>query len=362
MLNFRAEDWQRIQRDNQAWWDGELDRALVYLALPDPRAPRRLSFLSNYPDTMPVDRLVDIVAEYLRPVKYYGDAFPWFWVNYGPGIAAGFLGAKVNSVIEPSETVWFTPRQQQAIQDIHLAYDGDNPYWRRIQAVTAALVERFGDMLAVSHTDLGGNLDILASFRDTQNLLLDVIDCPEEVERLVGEITPLWLRYYDELDAIIRPATRGTSSWAPIWSPGKTYMLQCDFSYMISPAMFARFVLPDLEACCAHLDHGFYHLDGKGQIPHLDMLLSLERLRGIQWIPGDGQPSPDHWLELLQRIRAGGKLCQVFVSAEGARRIVRELGGKGFLLVVDAWEGAYDRPESVTGFLETLAAEDRSRR
>ncbi len=26
----------------------------------------------------------------------------------------------------------------------------------------------------------------------------------------------------------------------------------------------------------------FYHLGGKGQILHLDMLLSLERLRGIQ--------------------------------------------------------------------------------
>ena len=57
---------------------------------------------------------------------------------------------------------------------------------------------------------------------------------------------------------------------------------------MISPAMFERFVMPDLVACCDHLDHGFYHLDGKGEIPHLDLLLSIPRLRGIQWIPGDG--------------------------------------------------------------------------
>jgi hypothetical protein len=109
-------------------------------------------------------------------------------------------------------------------------------------------------------------------------------------------------------------------------------MLQSDFAYMISPRMFKRFVLPDLVACCDVLDYGFYHLDGKGQIPHLDHLLSIERLRGIQWQPGDGQPMADGWLELLKRIRDGGKLCQIYVTREGALTVQKELGGKGFLM------------------------------
>ena len=90
--------------------------------------------------------------------------------------------------------------------------------------------------------------------------------------------------------------------------------------------------MPDLVTCCEHLEHGFYHLDGKGEIPHLNHLLSIERLRGIQWIPGDGQPPPEDWLPLLQRIRAGGKLCQVFTSPEGARKIVRDWAGRAFCL------------------------------
>ena len=282
MLKFSLEDWDRIQRDNKAWWAGKLPRPLVYLAMPDPRAPRPLSYMSNYPLEMPAEQVVEQYAAYLETVRFFGDAFPWLWVNFGPGIAAGFLGANVNSVTEPSETVWFTPREPVEIGDLRLAYDPENVYWKRVKELTTCLVGRFGDMLAVSHTDLGGNLDILASLRDTHGLLLDVLDYPEDVERLVGEVTRLWIRYYDELDAIIRPATRGTSSWAPIWSPGKTYMLQCDFSYMISPAMFERFVMPDLAACCDFLDHAFYHLDGKGEIPHLDMLLGLQRLRGIR--------------------------------------------------------------------------------
>jgi 5-methyltetrahydrofolate--homocysteine methyltransferase len=122
--------------------------------------------------------------------------------------------------------------------------------------------------------------------------------------------------------------------------------------------MFERFVLPDLAACCEALDHGFYHLDGKGQIVHLDMLLSLERLRGIQWVPGDGAPPPEEWLWLLKRIRDGGKLCQLSVTPEGARTIVRELGGRGFAFHIGY---LMDRDEA-QDLLRVLAAEDAGRR
>ena len=88
----------------------------------------------------------------------------------------------------------------------------------------------------------------------------------------------------------------------------------------------------------------------KGELPHLDMMLSIERLRGIQWIPGDGQSPPQEWLPLLKRIRDGGKLCQLFVSAEGARTIVRELGGKGFAFyILDALDS-----ETAKAFMDEI--------
>jgi 5-methyltetrahydrofolate--homocysteine methyltransferase len=361
-IKFTEEDWARIERDTMAWWEGELDRPLVYLTSTDPVSARwPYSYLTNFPLDMPAEKIVDLYEPFLAATHYYADAFPWWWINLGPGIAAGFLGSQVGSVSEPSETVWFSPAKPVPIQDLRFEYDPDNIWWKRVKALTSAFVERYGDMLQVSHTDLGGNLDILASFRDTQGLLFDVLDAPEEVDRLVAEITALWLRYYDELDDMIRPKCRGTSSWAPIWTTGKTYMLQSDFCYMISPEMFERFVLPDLTACCDHLTHGFYHLDGKGEIPHLDMLLSIQRLRGIQWIPGDGQPTPDQWLPLLQRIRQGGKLCQVFVTPEGALHIAKNLGGKGFLLVIQDYSNRFQNPEVVEAFLKELDQADKSR-
>src|SRR5512145_563062 len=99
---------------------------------------------------------------------------------------------------------------------------------------------------------------------------------------------------------------------------------------MISPIMFEGYVLPDLAACCEIMEHPFYHLDGKGELPHLDMLLGLEKLCGIQWVPGDGAPPPQQWLPVLKRIRDAGKRCHVEVTPEGARTIIRALGGRGF--------------------------------
>jgi 5-methyltetrahydrofolate--homocysteine methyltransferase len=260
----------------------------------------------------------------------------------------------------PSETVWFGPARKVAIRDLHLRYVAESPWWSRVKEVTEAFARRFGDGLVFGHVDLGGNLDVLASFLDTQTLLYELTDHPEELDRLVREVTALWLRYYDEQAAIIRRAGRGTSTWAPVLSTGTTYMLQSDLSYMISPAAFERFVMPDLVACCEHLDHAFYHLDGKGEIPHLDLLLSISRLRGIQWIPGDGQAPAEEWLDLLRRIRGGGKLCQLFVSPEGALRIIRTLGGKGFLFVLRDERGELGDEARARSFLDLLAREDVS--
>lgn len=56
---------------------------------------------------------------------------------------------------------------------------------------------------------------------------------------------------------------------------------------------------------------------------------------------------------MLRRIREGGKLCQVFVTLEGALRITRELGGKDFLFdILD--QGQTMTPQEVDRFYEAL--------
>jgi hypothetical protein len=177
--------------------------------------------------------------------------------------------------------------------------------------------------------------------RGTQQLLAGLLDCPEQIERLVEQLNQLWLQCYEELYQLTSQG-RGITCWGPCWSPPRGYLLQSDFSYMISPKMHERYVLPDLATCCLALYYPFYHLDGKGQIPHPEMLLSLEGLRGIQWVPREGQPQAEDRLDLIRRIRRAGKLCQVYMNAQGAFNILNELEGKGLLLVINESHSSAD--------------------
>ena len=355
-LHFSELDWERVERDWAAWWAGELDRPLVVIEGLEPpegvALPEAYMFVSGFPPETPADEIIDRYQAHLEAKRFYGDAFPHWFPNLGPAFLGAFLGAKADTA---PDAVWLSPDERLPIKDLHLGYMPDNLWWQRTLEVTRAAVQRWGSAVSVAHTDLGGNLDVLAHLLTAQDLLFDFYDAPGELARLVAEMTPVWLRYYDELYSVIQAAGRGTSTWSQMWAPGRTYMLQCDLAYMISPQMFERFVLPDIAACCDALDCAFFHLDGKGQIPHLDMLLSLERLRGIQWIPGDGQPPPEAWLPLLKRIRDAGKLCQPgWITPQGARMIVRELGGRGFVF----WILERMSKEDAEDFVRVLAAED----
>jgi len=351
--HFSQRDWERIERDWTAWWAGEIDRPMVMVNGTDLTGKLRIgsSYLNNWLGLkpynlmdvlgkklptifgleVPVEEVIDAYTAMLSQIRCYGDVWPRWWPDFGPGIAAGFLGADVHAA---EDTVWFDQPEPLDLNTWQAEFDVNNVWFQRVQAITQAAVNRWGDQVNVGITDLGGNLDILASMRGTQQLLMDTIEDPEAVKQCVNQVTRMWLKYHQAQLDITNQSGRGCTGWAHLWAPGSHYMLQCDFSYMISPRMFKRFVMPDLEACCDKLDYAFYHLDGKGEIPHLDQLLALDRLRGIQWVPGAGAPDPEEWPELLKRIRDGGKLCQLYVSAEGALKIVRELGGKGFALYV----------------------------
>ena len=329
-IDFSPERWEKVKETHRRWWAGELRRPIVNLVLtgrdpgrPQPKAPV-LSQVTCADLTIPADDLIDRLDYELSKEVYLGDAFPM--VNmavFGPGVAAAFLGARLDN---STGGVWFHPPVDKPIEELHLRYDPDNIWLRRIKEICAAAMRRWQGQVLVGMTDLGGTLDILSTFRPSGQLPMDMVDSPEEVKRLVGEIHELWHRFYAEIDAVLQPVNPGYSAWCQIFSDRLFYIYQCDFSYMISPDMFREFVRDELEASSRRLARCFYHLDGRGQLPHLDMILVMEQINGVQWIPGAGAPGFDHWIDVYRRIFAAGKKTQVFGPAEPVHRIMQEAG------------------------------------
>ncbi len=330
-LRFSEQDLQRVKQDWVNWWDGTITHPFFGIeAVDDSMAGLPFSYNEVTPvesDDLSAEQILDGIEEFGAGIHWFGGAFPKFWPNYGPGLMAAFLGSPLH--IRP-DTVWFDPLPVQHLQEIQPLFDSDNLWWQRVQKLTRLATQHWKDIAIIGLTDLGGNLDILASLRSSEKLLLDLSDSPEEVLRIIADITNLWMLYFEKLFNLTCGNETGCSGWSPLWAPGKLYMLQSDFSYMISPRMFKRFVLPDLTACCDFLDYPFYHLDGVGQLNHLDHILAIPNLRGIQWIPGAGQPEPEEWLDVLKKIRTAGKLCQVYVTRAGMQKIISALGWQGF--------------------------------
>jgi 5-methyltetrahydrofolate--homocysteine methyltransferase len=147
----------------------------------------------------------------------------------------------------------------------------------------------------------------------------------------------MWWRHFAELNRALKPANPGYTAWTPIFSKEPYYILQCDFCYMIGTDMFDEFVRPELAATCQRLRNPFYHLDGKGQLPHLDSLLSIKELKGVQWVPGDGQPDITNWPQVYRKIRDAGKLIQIFGGPRELDTIAQQLGSaEGIILIGSA--------------------------
>ena len=161
---------------------------------------------------------------------------------------------------------------------------------------------------------------------------MDLYDEPEEVLRLIGEIETAWYAAYDDFSKILHPegGDMGWTDWSGILSPDPSYIAQCDFCYMIGNDMFNRFVLPTLRRDTERLTNVIYHLDGIGELTHLDSVLSLPDLKAVQWVYGAGKPGPMHWLDVYRKIRDAGKRIWLVGEKEDFFAVSDAIGADGF--------------------------------
>jgi hypothetical protein len=120
---------------------------------------------------------------------------------------------------------------------------------------------------------------------------------------------------------------------------------------MISPQMYAEMIRPCHQREIAALDASMFHLDGPGAVKHLDAILTLEGLNGVQWVRGAGGGSALDWIELYQRIQAAGKCMEVKVSdAATAVAMMEHLHPEGVWFDV----GSEYTPDEARAFLDTV--------
>jgi 5-methyltetrahydrofolate--homocysteine methyltransferase len=335
MSLFYKEDWEETKQRYRAWWAGEaIGRCCLAVT-----APRKNPFpvFEPGPPTTAEQRWTDLdyisaLCEYTHAHTFYGgEAFPvWHGGYAGFTRLAVILGCPISLDFS---TGWVDPiLTGEDIEYESLRLKDNEPHFQFALRLLRRGCEEAKGKSIPSIGAFGGCGDTLAALRGTERLLYDVMDRPERVRAADGYLMDLWCRLYDEFYSIIRDTAEGSTCWFELWSAGKFYSCQNDFSYMISPRMFEEIFLPTIEKQTEFLDHAVFHVDGVGAFVHVDTLCRLPRLQAIQILPGAGKPSPLAYMPVLKKVQAAGKNLHITIPAHEVEAVLAELSARGLFI------------------------------
>ncbi|MHB8996637.1 MAG: uroporphyrinogen decarboxylase/cobalamine-independent methonine synthase family protein [Armatimonadota bacterium] len=342
-------NWSEARERLLAYWNMEIiDRPCIAVTAPG-KTPRRAlappaDFQTKWTDPEYVAQSYDAGHE---RTYFGGEAIP------GTSLMVGYCFGYGAPLHYSEQTVWQEPIIEDWERRPSLDLDEEEWSWRQVQAVVKRCSEVSAGKWMTGFPNIHQPNDHLPLLRGTQSFLMDLIERPEDVKRALRKLLDNWYVVYERL-ADLSPQQEGSSGWLGLWCPWrKSVTLQSDVSCMMSPAMFEEFVAPELEELTGWLEGATYHLDGPGALQHLDRLLSLKRLHAIQWTPGTGTPGGLYWLDLYQRIQAGGKGVVISVPYEEVETAVQELKPEGLFILTsapsaDAAEALLERAVEIT--------------
>jgi 5-methyltetrahydrofolate--homocysteine methyltransferase len=289
-------DWREAEERTQAWWQREvIDRPVLQVRAPRKGVtPAQLEAVSRPVDVPPdqmqdwftnVERVVERCGRVAEMTFWGGEAFPVvFPVSIQlVAIPAAYLGCPYT--IDPyGNSAWAEPIIEDWATRPKLQFNPENEWWQLSRKLLGTAAQESAGRYYVSVPDLNAPGEIVVLMRDTQRILYDLMDNPEPIKEAIAEANVAWYRFWQAAVGTIHQWIDGYFYWMGIWSDSPSVDLQCDFNVMISPPMFDEFFLPALEQQTRWIERTIFHLDGPEAIRHLDSLLALPRMSGIQWV------------------------------------------------------------------------------
>jgi len=325
-------DISRAKNYWKAFWEKEIiDRPVVSITAPknkDITPDFDGSPLRTYKTCMSrdYDSYLNDYESYAQSMYFAGESIPHIGVDLGPDQYAGFLGSTLEAV-DGHYTTW----AHKCVEDwskFEVKIDKSvDSYYNHIKQFYEYAAKRANGNYLISQLDLHSNIDSMSALRDPSELCFDIMDCPEDVHRVLDEID----RSYDDVFTMAYNAGNmknlGSIGWAPTYvENGKFAVIQCDFSCLLSPTQAREFVIPSVRKEAAYLDRSVYHYDGKDALGHLEDILAIDDIDCIQWVPGAGQPRTIEWMDLLKKIQKAGKSLWIFDwTAEEIKANFKEL-------------------------------------
>ena len=344
------DNWEETEARMLAFWDKRIiGRVPIAVIAQKPKGEQKPvpKAKDSYSKWMDPDFVVNRSKTIYGNRYFLAEAIPAEHIMAGFTLWGGPLGG------EPEfreETIWQHPFVPD-LKTYKFNLDLNSKWWQLCKTIQKRVVEEKAGFPSTCASVAA--IDTLSIIRGPENLCMDLIENPEIIKSLRDKILDASLKMFDEAFNIIQKKYKGSTAWIPLYSPGKYYTPQCDFSCMISVDMFDEFVLPEIEAAANFLDHSIYHLDGPGAIRHLDSLLKIKNLNGIQWVPGAGALEAVNWTDLLKKILKSGKCLHIDISKNDVAKALKELPHEGLFL--QTWCDSKEEAEEVIALVNKMS-------
>jgi hypothetical protein len=333
-----SERFAEIQERFAAWWNGEsIRRPAVSMHVKPSRAyagpvSTHATQRERWFDT---EFLINAQVAGLAQRDFVGESFPIFWANVGPELTSTLYGCELefSQFSSWSKPIIHEPEQWGRI--LATPPNFGNAYWQQIEAATQRAIDLSEGRFVVGITDLHGNLDILAGLREPQMLCMDLVDCPDVIDRVCKHVSAGFVEGFQRCWKQVSAAGMPATSWTPCTHNGPAYVPSSDFWCMLSGDLARDLVLPRIVQEMQGLERSVFHLDGPGALRHLDLLLGLPQLTAVQWVYGDGNGPAHKWMDVYRRVRAAGKSVQVLaVDMDDAMKVASEIGPDGLWFTI----------------------------
>ena len=359
-------DWETAKKNLEAFWAGEdLGRPLIGIISPKTDKSKRFPELQYGPWTGAMDILTDDdkagiarfwtdpeenlknLTTWFENTYFGGEALPATYTNWGASAAAAFFGS------EPQfnkKSVWYS----MVIKDWDTWQwhfdENTNKWWKTIKDIIVYLNKSAAGKFLVGMPEFGNAADNLSLMRGMDNLAIDCLENPEIIKNAVKFMDEIWIELHEELYTLTQEANYGGGvlPWMMLWAPGHIDQLACDFSSIISPAVFNELFIPEIKLMGSWTEYGVYHLDGSVCMANmLDSLLEVDCIKAIEFTPGTGSPPTltDKYIPRYKRILEKGKRLYLLAKPEEVKPLCETLPRRG--LYICTWADSREDADSI---------------
>ena len=248
------------------------------------------------------------------------------------------------------DTIWGKHKEALSYEQIHRACDlNENRWLDLLLELGRRLSNHAKTRYPLGTICDGAPFSFISELRGLTDFAFDFVDCPEQVEKALFELTQCYTKvlnlYFDQLAPWHGGYGSGTRF---IWTPGRLVEYDEDSNYLVSPQLHRKFVLPCHHQVVKNIEFAYLHLHS-GQLHTLDNLLEDNQLVYYELCPDVGYDMGELIAALRKILRHRCVIVHAFFTAEQMAEIIESVPPQGLCIL-----GRADTPEHAAELYEQV--------